>query len=49
MAGIVAVIFLLKTVIKIPLNKRDQNQSPEDNAAGLCCHAFIVASNKSAY
>lgn len=45
MAGIAAVSFLVKTVIKIPLNKRDQCKSSVDNAAVLCCRALSVASS----
>ncbi len=45
MAGIAAVSFLVKTVIKIPLNKRDQCKSPVDNAALLYCRALSVASS----
>ena len=43
MAGIAAVSVLVKTVIKIPLNKRDQCKSPVDNAALLYCRALSVA------
>ena len=49
MAGIAAVSFLVKTVIKIPLNKRDQCKSPVDNAAVLCCRALSVASSNGSY
>ncbi len=45
MAGIAAVSFLVKTVIKIPLNKRDQCKSSVDKAAVLCCRALSVASS----
>ncbi|SAL94286.1 conserved hypothetical protein [Klebsiella pneumoniae] len=49
MAGIAAVSFLVKTVIKIPLNKRDQCKSPVDNAALLYCRALSVASSNGSY
>ncbi|HDE2091507.1 hypothetical protein [Klebsiella pneumoniae] len=49
MAGIAAVSFLVKTVIKIPLNKGDQCKSPVDNAALLYCRALSVASSNGSY